>query len=112
MQNHHNENKGMFLGKIFFQENVMMMAKVDIIFGIRLNLVHLFTLKRCLYPTYYYMNNPWDPRIKWSNIVFLMEYKSVRVQHIQWDTRGKDILYLHKFIHEERWSDFLTWKII
>ena len=35
-----------------------MMEKVKINFGRRINLMHLFSPKRCLYPTYYYMNLP------------------------------------------------------
>ena len=34
------------------------MAKVEINFGRRLNLMHIFPIERCLYPTYCYMNLP------------------------------------------------------
>ena len=35
---------------------MMMMVKLKINFGRRLNLMHLLLLDMCLYPTYFYMN--------------------------------------------------------
>ena len=36
----------------------MVLAEMDLNFGRRLNLMHIFPLERCLRPTYCYMNPP------------------------------------------------------
>ena len=45
-----------FLQNLFFQWNQMVLDEVEFNLGRRINLMYLFPLERCLYPTCYYMN--------------------------------------------------------
>ena len=56
------------------------------------------------------MHKRWDPGITSRYIVFLMVCLFAIMQHIQWDPGGRDNLHFHKFIHEEKWFNFMHGK--
>ena len=52
------ETRGYFFQRILFQYNMMIMDKVDINFGRRINIINIFHIDSFLCHTYFYMNLP------------------------------------------------------